>query len=258
MTENDRILNTEDEDPLPPPSIIITEPARLILNSVENILSELAGETGLDPSDDEFYYRYLTLLEQYDELQRIVLKASGIDSVCGEGCSCCCFHWVEDVNSFEAMIMGRYIEENFPEKRESIKNTFFEDQNIFDSMRDAAEKMTPSAESGPGDIPDSYDLHLSLFYQMRRPCALLDGNGRCIVYPVRPLTCRDYLNLRDPAACLPERIDQERYATLIISVSDTIIEPLEILHQRFDFGSGSMSLRKLIPRYLARRSETAE
>jgi hypothetical protein len=67
---------------------------------------------------------------------------------------------------------------------------------------------------------------------------------------VRPLTCRDYLNLRDPGACLPDRINEETEATLVMHLSDIIAERLEILHRRFDQGRDDMSLRSILLRCL--------
>lgn len=78
------------------------------------------------------------------------------------------------------------------------------------------------------------------------PCALLDENGCCIIYPVRPFTCRDYLNLRDSTTCLPENINETEPATLILHLSDAVTERLKTLHNRFNAGSEDMSLRSLL------------
>jgi Fe-S-cluster containining protein len=250
MTEKNDIIAVYNKDPDNPPPFVMTESARMLLGSIENLLGELVNQADLRPSDDEFYHKFLSIFDLYNRFQHEVINASGINTVCGAGCSHCCCHWVEDVNSFEGIIISRYLAEHHPELVYSIIESFRKDEAVLESLCGLVDKKVAEYSSFTDDIPDKYDLLLSCFYQMQRPCALLDKNGRCIVYPVRPLTCRDYLNVRDPDACLPDLINEEKEATLIMDISDKVSELLEILHQRFDYGDDNMSLRSLLIRCL--------
>jgi len=255
MTGSSNIKNGSSEDLQSPPAIIITESARILLGQIEDILADLVNRTDLYPSDDEFYDKYRQLLDLYDILQHQILDASGINVVCTAGCSNCCCHWVEDVSSFEGIIISRYLYEHYPEMVDSVITSFRKDEQVLNSLSGLVEEKTAGDSSVSVDIPDPYDLLLSCFYQLQRPCALLDADGRCIVYPVRPFTCRDYLNLRDPAACLPDRINDEEHSTLMLYLSDTVSDRLEILHKRFDHGSDDRSLRSLLVRFFESGTE---
>lgn len=258
MTDKNDIINGNSGELKDPPAIIMTESARILLSTIEDILAEFVNSPELSPCDDEFYNKYRHLLDLYDDLQQQVADASGIKVVCTAGCSNCCCHWVEDVNSFEGIIIGRYLNEHHPGMTGTVITTFRKDQKVLDSLWTLVNEKTAAYTPDTEDLPDPYDLLLSYFYQAQRPCALLDDKGCCIVYPVRPFTCRDYLNLRDPAACLPDRINEEEYATLILYLSDIVSERLEILHRRFDDGSDDKSLRSLLVRCLDSGVEFAE
>lgn len=250
MTEKDNIVSGNNDGSGSLPSFVMTETSRMLLNSIEIFLTELVSRTDLHPADDEFYNKYTAILDLYDRFQHEVINASGIITVCGAGCSHCCCHWVEDVNSFEGIIISRYLAEHHPDLIYSIMESFRQDEEVLESLCGLVDEKIDEYSSFTDDIPDKYDLLLSCFYQMERPCALLDKNGCCIVYPVRPLTCRDYLNIRDCNACLPDRINEEKEATLIMDISDKVSELLELLHRRFDQGDDNMSLRSLLVRYL--------
>jgi len=250
MKENTGPVSGINEDPGNPPTFIITESSGMLLKSIESILAELINRIDLSPSNDEFYNIFLNLFDLYDRFQKEVIAASGINIVCGAGCAQCCCHWVEDVNSFEGAIISRYLIDNHPEIISSVITSFREDAEVLDSLCDLLDEKVLEFTSGSEEIPDQYELLLSCFYQLERPCALLDEKGHCVIYPVRPFTCRDYLNVRDTAACLPDRINDENYATLIMYLSDTVSQQLEILHNRFDDGSDDMSLRSLLVRCL--------
>lgn len=224
----------------------MTDSIRDLLGSISKILDDLISREDLFPGDDEFYEKYCKILVLYDRYRQELLNASGITVVCSEGCSLCCCHWVEDVNSFEAAVISRYLKRYYPDKVGDVIKSFVEDTEVFDSLRVVVDEKAAEYSSFPDEIGDRYELLLSCFYQLERPCALLDEKGRCVVYPVRPLSCRDYINLRDSEVCHPERINEEENATLVMFPPDTISQKLEILHRRFDSGSDNMSLRSLL------------
>ncbi len=250
MTDKRDISNNISEDSKDLPDFIFTESALLLQSSMEDILADLVNRVDLGPSDEEFYLLFHKFFNLYDRFQQEVITASGIKVVCGAGCSKCCSHWVEDVSSSEGAVIGRYLTENHPEMLEFVVSSFRKDFEEMESLCDRVDAKIAEYCSDSEEISDSYELLLSCFYQLERPCALLDVNGCCTVYPVRPLTCRDYLNLRDSSVCLPERINEGENATLILHLSDSVSQMMEILHQRFDDGSDDMSLRTLLVKFL--------
>jgi len=250
MIENNGGITGNNDDFDKGPSFIVTESSQILLGSIEDILADLISRVDLCPADYEFYDKFRCILDLYDRFQREVIDASKISIVCSAGCSSCCCHWVDDVNSFEGMIISRYLADNHPDIINSVIKSFRKDAEALTSLQVLIDEKIAEYSNVSDDIPDNHELLLSCFYQLERPCALLDDSGRCLVYPVRPLTCRDYLNLRDPAACLPELINEEERATLIMYLSNTVSDRLEILHRRFDQGNNDMSLRTLLVRFL--------
>lgn len=248
INKHEKISNNEDSGN--PPDLIMTDSSQNLLVTIENILDDLIDRSDLYPSDDEFYYKFLNIMDLYDRYQKVVLSASGISIVCHAGCSYCCCHWVDDVNSFEALIIRRYLKEHHLNMVESVIRSFRKDAEVLDSLHAIVDEKSAEYPSYEEEIDDSCELLLSCFYQLDRPCALLDQKGCCIIYPVRPFTCRDYLNLLDPEACHPERINEDENATLIMYLPETVLQKLEILHRRFDDGNNNMSLRSLLLRHL--------
>lgn len=233
-----------------PPCFVMTEFSQSILGSIEDILDNLIKRDDLAPSDNEFYDSFQEIYKLYDIFQYEVLAASGINAVCRAGCSHCCCHWVEDVNSFEAIIISRYLKENYHYRIEPIITSLRSDAEVLGSLGNIVEEKMSEYSSSSDEIDDPYNLLLSCFYQLGRHCALQDENGLCIVYPVRPFTCRDYFNIRDSRVCNPNQINEDENATLIIQLSEAMSEKLETLHQRFDDGRGNMSLRSLLVHFL--------
>ncbi len=236
--------DTENTEGLP--DFIMSESARILLRSTEDILADLVNWNEMIPSDDEFFQAWRRVLDLYDRYQQEVLKVSGITIVCSPGCSTCCFHWVEDVSSFEAMIISRYLLHHYPDSVETVIESFRNDEEALDSLKSLVDEKIAEYRGSGEDLPDHYELLLSCFYQLERPCALLDEKGRCMIYPVRPLTCRNYLNLRDRNVCLPDRINTEEPATFILDISDIASARIEILHRRFERENDTSLRRQML------------
>lgn len=246
MTEGNSLKNREDENSSTPPVFIINGTARSLLKEMEDILDGLICRADLHPSSEEFYNKFLRFLELQELFQRELLNETGVSTVCGAGCSSCCCHWVDDVYSFEGIIISRFIKEQRPWLVEPALSIFRRDAECMESLSVIVDDKLSELIPDPDEIPDRNELLLSCFYQMERPCALLDDTGRCSIYPVRPLTCRDYLNISAAEACLPERINEASEATLIMYLPDTLSEKLETLHCRFRAGVEDMSLRHIL------------
>lgn len=250
MSNINRQENFNDGDNHKPPELLNTEFSAGILKSMDAALDEMLSMKNLTPGCDEFYNLFRNFLDMYEKYQQEVLQASGINIVCRAGCSACCFHWVDDVYSFEGYVIARYLKDNYNWKIKSLIEKFRNDAEIFESLYGIVNEKTDGYSGSCDEVADPYDMVLSSFYQLGRPCALLDDQGRCIVYPVRPFTCRDYLNIKNPEACLPERINNDARATIIMYLSDDISEKFEQLHHRYNKNGDDMSLRKLLVFFL--------
>ena len=143
---------------------------------------------------------------------------SNID--CKVGCANCCNHWVEDLYFFEAII---------------IKAAF----NTFDAKRqkkiiDIAHKSIVTFEDiykSNSELSDFELLHL--FYKEKIPCPFL-SNGSCLIYEVRPLTCRGFFSRSNDTFCDPNSNTKE-VGTFTIHPSDNILLKLDTYHELYKF-----------------------
>jgi Fe-S-cluster containining protein len=86
---------------------------------------------------------------------------------CREGCNFCCYNQVE-VTPLEALSIGHHVGENFsPEDREAL-------------ITRVSRGLALKAGKGTKELAR---------LRQQFPCPLL-MNGRCSIYPVRPLVCR--------------------------------------------------------------------
>lgn len=93
-------------------------------------------------------------------------------AACGAGCAHCC-HARVTLTAPEALVLGDFLR--------NARN------------EDIAERVAAAHEATAG-LTDAQRADL------RRPCPLLDGEGRCLAYAVRPLACRMYFS-QDAAVC---------------------------------------------------------
>ena len=224
----------------------------------DEIVKALRGLIDADyksPISEDFKGAYSSILGLFTRYQTEVLSFNKKNATCSDGCAACCFHWVEDVNSFECEIIAEYIRCNFPDKINTILKTIKKDEKLIVELEritnikmDEAEKELRENNSEF----DNIDVLLSSFYQFKRPCPLLDKNNRCIVYPVRPLTCRIYLSFSDPVKCEPEYINESEIHTYLLDMEEEANELFDELHFKYDRFGGDSSLRTLLAKYLDR------
>jgi Fe-S-cluster containining protein len=204
----------------------------------------------LDPRFRAIFNDVLKLFERY---QKLVLEHSKIICTCNKGCCSCCFHWVEDVNSFEAEIIADFIRVNMPDRIPHIINSCIEDQAELERLYVLVQKRLAREQD---EAIDEIDLLLSVFYQARRLCPLCDTDGLCMVYQVRPLTCRVYMSFSDPGHCDPSYINDEYIPTYLLNLEETANDILDRLHFKYQKFRGDTGLRSLLIKYLRGREGT--
>jgi len=230
--------------PLPVPIAAMDIHSRIV-NGLRNLLS-LDCNSCLDPRFREQYDKVLSLFDQY---QREVIFYSGMKRTCGKGCCACCFHWVEDVNSFEAEIITDTVRRFASKRIVHILNTAVEDIRKMEFLDRIVEAKLEETGLGETENIDSTDLLLASYYQFRRTCPLLD-NGSCSIYSVRPLTCRIYMSFSDVARCSPDYINTGDIPTYLLDLEEEANSLIDQLHFRYIRYEGDTSLRSLLVSYL--------
>jgi len=194
------------------------------------------------------------LFAAYDAAVQEELQGYEAAVSCDAGCSACCFHWVDDVYWFEALVIAEYIRTYFPEHISRIVAQCLADEQALmhiQSTIDGADEF----QSMLGQF-DEADVVLASFYQLRRPCPLLSPDGRCMVYAVRPLSCRSWVSFSDPHHCEPEQI-HEKSPNLMVLPDQHCDDVLDELHQVTAANEGDSGLRSQLSYYLTLDSSSS-
>lgn len=207
------------------------------------------------PLDAGFMAEYHHLLELLHRFQQAVLSHHAVKPSCSGGCATCCYHWVEDVNSFEIIIIADYLKRHHPTALPAIVQQCREDLATLEQLYEVVQSkfaQEQAHEAGSMDALDEIDVLLGSFYQFQRPCPLLDKQGLCMIYPLRPLTCRIYLSFSDPQRCHPDYINEADTPTYLLDFDEPVNELFDRLHERYQAeGEGDTGLRSLLLTYLS-------
>jgi Fe-S-cluster containining protein len=240
------LINTSEQESKP----LLAIPAQAVQAHIEivNKLRDLENadfKTCLEP---EFIRKYFELLDLFAIYQKLVVKASEYTVSCKRGCSHCCYHWVEDVNSFEAQIIAQYIKKHYSHKIDDIIEACREDEKLLAHIESLTlERIENGGESATFD---HIDLVLSVFYQMKKSCPLLLESGVCSIYSVRPLTCRIYLSFSDTVLCDPQYQDQEIIPNYLLNLEEDASDILDRLHFKYQKFQNDSGLRSQLLKYL--------
>jgi Fe-S-cluster containining protein len=230
--------------------IEVPERARAIQRTMVERLESLLSSKTESCLSESFTSSWEGILSQLEAYQRAIIDASGLTVSCTKGCSVCCCHWVEDVKSFEAEILIEYLRKNHDRRIPRIIEKCRSDNNRFERLSAIVNQKLAAIKSTLRQKIDVTDLLLASFYQLRIECPLLD-NGNCMIYRVRPMTCRMYVSFSDPAQCNPERINKGRTPTYLFDPEEKIDCLIERLHATYIKSGKDTGLRSLLARYLS-------
>lgn len=242
MTKGNGALNA--------PSVIGPAAAAIHRNIVTCLRRLVQGDYAscLDSGFGQGFAAFLDLFGQY---QQEMLRFNNQAVSCARGCNTCCCHWVEDTNSFEAEMIADYVRQRLPERVDAIVKRCESDERCLAYLDSIVELKLPESESGAGDGPfDPVDVLLAAFYQFRRQCPFIGENGDCVIYPVRPLTCRIYVSFADPTWCEPDQINGDRLATYLLDMEEEANDLLDTLHFKYNRYGDDTGLRSLVAKYL--------
>lgn len=79
---------------------------------------------------------------------------------------------------------------------------------IIDRYPDVVARARPTLETQSALVngyPDDPKLVAAAWWRARQRCAFLADDGRCSIYPVRPMTCRVHFVASDPHYCGRDR-----------------------------------------------------
>jgi Fe-S-cluster containining protein len=238
----------------PRSAIPVPDSARVIHDEIVAALRAMLRRPYDGPLCSRFRADLHGVLSLFERYQETILSHGGLKAVCTRGCRYCCFHWPEDVYSFEGEIAADFIARHLPAKMATIAATFREDERELERLEEIVtlRLREPDIREQLSE-EDQVELLLASYYRLERPCALLDHDGACGIYPVRPLSCRIYYNFSDPFYCVPSNVDESNVRTYLLDLEEEASELLDALHERFERHGGVTGLRPLLARLLEER-----
>jgi len=175
-----------------------------------------------------FTHTINTILEK-DQKNKLEKNTKRID--CKSGCWNCCCHWVEDVYFYEGITKYSYLKEHYSTQLETILSDAEAGERIFQELYEQ-------------NLDISEIELLQKFYRLQQPCPLLNSNGECIVYDVRPLTCRSFFSKSRKQYCEDDS-SSSNSGTYMITPSEIVQNLLDDLHLMYT-KTESTSLRSLL------------
>jgi len=132
---------------------------------------------------------YLREIDDALERAQGALTTRGIALTCRPGCSACCSLPVNATYP-EAVLAAAYIREHFSPVE----------------MRELLEKAESWMDWSGRELSEyAQGADLASFCSIYGPGCPLLSDGRCSIYPVRPMGCRVHCSTSDPSLCGPEQ-----------------------------------------------------
>ena len=225
--------------------------ARRIEKKIASILRGLITSEFPSCTDKRFVAAYGEVHRLFARYQREVLAAYPRRVTCGRACGVCCNHWPEDTYSFEVLAIADYLHRRRPGHIPAIRAGLRKDMDCLARIQQTFEKrLSDPNEKKRLDGIDPYDVVLSTFYQFNRPCPLLDKNGSCGIYRIRPFTCRVYVSFSSPDLCKPDSILGDDALTYLLDLDNCTTELFDRIHFMYDVFDGDTSMRSMLYRAL--------
>lgn len=158
-------------------------------------------QAGLEGALPGFYARYDAYVSE-------VLRTGASAPACSRGCSHCCRHYVASVEPFELLFLHGRIARG--ERYASHLIGLHRRMSLFHSLLRAEE----------GDLAE--DKALYRYYLRDLPCPFLGPGGACGVYESRPMSCRMFFSLSDPAFCKGRAVVDARNRNFLIELPEDI------------------------------------
>jgi Fe-S-cluster containining protein len=234
------------DTPLPAPPKVPAH-ARRLEKKIVTVLRRLIKLSHPSCLDKKFRSEYEKALALFSRYQDAVLADYPLKMTCGPGCGDCCCHWPEDTYSFEVRFIASYLKHHRKSELKTITSKLRGDIACLEKIQKNVKRRLsdPAEKAALGDI-DPYDLVLSSFYRLKRPCPLLTENGSCSIHPIRPFACRVYISFSAKEYCKPSRIVSDKALTYLLDLEQDASDLFDRLHFMHDIFDGDTSFRSML------------
>jgi Fe-S-cluster containining protein len=186
------------------------------LRTAASGLRSICDRRASPPADAEGYRALRSELEAampgfyagYDAYVTAVLRTGESAPSCSRGCSHCCRHYVASVEPFELIFLHSRIAggDDYPNRVIGLHRR----ASLFNSLRRPED----------GDLAE--DKALYRYYLRGTPCPFLGPEGACGVYEARPMSCRMFFSLSDPAFCKGRAVVDARNRNFLVELPEDI------------------------------------
>lgn len=144
---------------------------------------------------------------------------------CRAACGNCCHHFPMSVAPFEIIYIYSDLRKN--SDLVSVMEACLSRAALFESLFKARREENDSDD-------ESEDLALHDYFAKWRACPFSDAKGDCMVYPVRPVSCRMYFSETDPKFCTPEYLKTSNNDSYIVYLPDNIEDAIYGISEHYD------------------------
>lgn len=130
-----------------------------------------------------------------------IWKTKNTSDICKPKCFHCCNHWVDGLDSFEAIAI--YYQLRNRKDFTSLLTLFFERETLFEQY-----SLTSLG----------YDDTLDLFFKDNLTCPTLSSDGTCTIYSYRPIICGLYQAQKSPEFCKANMIQKKPENNQILEI----------------------------------------
>lgn len=145
---------------------------------------------------------------------------------CRAACGNCCHHYPMSVEPFELIYL--YSELRKRDDLISIMEACQVRSTLFEEMYEGNRQKNRSANVATDSVDDedfdenAEDEALHQYFAAWKPCPFSNPVGDCMVYPLRPVSCRMYFSETDPKYCTPEHLRTSANDSYIVYLPDHI------------------------------------
>lgn len=139
------------------------------------------------------------VLDLYQTWQDDQVSRNALPIRCSAGCANCCRQYPLGIHAFEVLHIHRHLKDS-PDFPHLLQLCRARHANYLEW-----EAFVSTAYPSPAwDEDDRQALAQEHDLDDGQPCPFLDAHGSCSIHSLRPLTCRMFLSLSDPAYCTSE------------------------------------------------------
>jgi len=141
-------------------------------------------------------------LQLYDEYLTYVvtrLQKEGWNLSCVQACAACCFAMPAEVSSWELLMIYAHLQEMGGVERAFRKH--LENCQVYSRVAGEAQGLAQGETGTPSEL--DLDRVLLAYSKARQPCGFLLPSQECLIYSLRPLSCRMHFAFTPAAWCDP-------------------------------------------------------